>query len=134
MVKTSVKTHFCWWEFESEVSKFSSAMEVLASLSEKLQPFKDLMAISISVLTICHMLTPILLLNDIKRKKSSQGVSVVPFLGRCILWVFRSKIEDQLIIFSSSQSCAVDSVWSKVGRSYNDECQYRLFSVEHRKL
>lgn len=60
-------------------------MEVLASLSETLQPYKDVVSTSASIITIVQLLTPILLLNDIRKAKSSSGFSIIPFLGGGVL-------------------------------------------------
>jgi solute carrier family 50 (sugar transporter) len=59
----------------------------MEALSEALQPYKDLVATSASVITIVQLLTPILLLNDIRKAKSSAGFSIVPFLGGGVLCV-----------------------------------------------
>jgi hypothetical protein len=60
-------------------------MEVLASLSETLQPYKDLVSTGTSVVTIIQLLTPILLLNDIRKAKTAAGFSILPFLGGGVL-------------------------------------------------
>lgn len=60
-------------------------MEVLASLSETLQPYKEVVSNTASIVTIIQLLTPILLLNDIRKAKSSAGFSIVPFLGGGVL-------------------------------------------------
>lgn len=60
-------------------------MEVLASLSETLQPYKEVVSTTASVVTIVQLLTPILLLNDIRKAKTAAGFSIVPFLGGGIL-------------------------------------------------
>lgn len=56
-------------------------MEVIASLSDTLQPFKELVANTAAVVTIVQMLAPALMLNDIRKSKSTSNVSIVPFLG-----------------------------------------------------
>lgn len=56
-------------------------MELLSQLSDTLQPYKEIVAISTTAVTIVQLLTPILLLNDIRKAKTTAGVSIVPFLG-----------------------------------------------------
>lgn len=60
-------------------------MEVLASLSNQLQPYKEHVATVASAVTIIQLLTPSLLLNDIRKAKTTKDSSIVPFLGGGVL-------------------------------------------------
>lgn len=56
-------------------------MELLSQLSDTLQPYKEIVANSATAVTIAQLLTPILLLNDIRKAKTTAGFSILPFLG-----------------------------------------------------
>jgi hypothetical protein len=58
---------------------------LLAQLSEILLPHKDLIMQSAVGITIVQLLTPVLLVNDIRKAGSSKNFSVVPFLMGGIL-------------------------------------------------
>lgn len=60
-------------------------METLATLSVQLQPYKELVANIATTVTIIQLLTPAVLLNDIRKAKSAESFSIVPFLGGGVL-------------------------------------------------
>jgi hypothetical protein len=59
--------------------------EFLAPLSESLQPYKELVAQGATIITILQLLTPALLVNEIRKAKTTSGFSIAPFLGGGIL-------------------------------------------------
>lgn len=61
-------------------------MEVITKLSETLQPYKEIVATTATVVTIIQLLTPILLLNDIRKTKTTANVSIIPFLGMIMIY------------------------------------------------
>ncbi|CRL04461.1 CLUMA_CG017544, isoform A [Clunio marinus] len=60
-------------------------MEFLENLSDSLSPYKDLVANIATTMTIAQLMTPILLINDIRKMKTTEGISIVPFLGGAVL-------------------------------------------------
>jgi hypothetical protein len=58
---------------------------IVSNLSEILHPYKDIVAKSAITITVIQLLTPALLVNDIRKAKSSNGHSIVPFIGGGIL-------------------------------------------------
>lgn len=57
-------------------------MEQLAVL---LEPHKEYIVNAASIVTFCHFLSGAVICNDIRKKKSTAGLSVMPFLAGFIL-------------------------------------------------
>lgn len=57
----------------------------LTELSELLLPYKDLVAKSAITVTILQLLTPALLVNDIRKAGSTKNFSIMPFIGGGVL-------------------------------------------------
>jgi hypothetical protein len=57
----------------------------LTELSELLLPYKELVAKSATTVTILQLLTPALLVNDIRKAGSTQNFSITPFIGGGVL-------------------------------------------------
>jgi hypothetical protein len=62
-------------------------MEALWKISDILQPYKDHVSVAASVITILQLLSPALLVNDIRKAKSAENFPVGPFLGGFIMYV-----------------------------------------------
>jgi solute carrier family 50 (sugar transporter) len=60
-------------------------MDVLWKISDILQPYKDEVSLGASVITILQLLSPALLVNDIRKAKSAENFPIGPFLGGFIL-------------------------------------------------
>lgn len=58
---------------------------LITELSEILLPYKELVAKSAITVTILQLLTPALLVNDIRKAGSTKNFSIAPFLGGGIL-------------------------------------------------
>lgn len=54
-------------------------------ISELLQPYKEAIGQTAGAVTFLHMLSGVVLLNDIRKKKTTSGGSVMPFLGGLIV-------------------------------------------------
>lgn len=57
----------------------------ISTLSEALQPYKELVAKFAVAITVIQLLTPSLLINDIRKAKSTKNFSIMPFIGGGIL-------------------------------------------------
>jgi hypothetical protein len=51
----------------------------MESLSESLQPYKGLVSQAAQWLTIAQMLSPLLVLNDMRKSQSTKGMPVIMF-------------------------------------------------------
>lgn len=60
-------------------------MEFLANLSEILQPYKDLVAKIAGIFTLVQLLSPLLVLWQIIKKKTTKNESIIPFMGGFVL-------------------------------------------------
>lgn len=61
-------------------------MDVLIeNLSVVLQPYKDIVGQFAIIITVLQLLTPALLVNEIRKAKSTKGFSIVPFIGGGIM-------------------------------------------------
>lgn len=60
---------------------------LLTELSEILLPYKEVVAKSAITVTVLQLLTPALLVNDIRKAGSTKNFSIAPFLGGGILSV-----------------------------------------------
>jgi solute carrier family 50 (sugar transporter) len=58
---------------------------IIFALSEILYPYKELVAKFAVVVTVLQLLTPVTLINSIRNAKTTDGFSIVPFIGGGIL-------------------------------------------------
>lgn len=77
-------------------------MDFLWDFSDKLQPYAGHVASAAMVVTTCQLLTPALLVNEIRKAKSSDKFPIAPFIGGFVLSVlfviFGQIINDQMTI------------------------------------
>lgn len=57
----------------------------MESLAISLEPYRDLIAASASAFTYVHQLSGVLLCNDIRKKKNTTGMSVMPFIAGLVM-------------------------------------------------
>lgn len=58
------------------------------ALSKSLQPFKTIVGTTAGIFTALQFLSGVFVCNDIRKKNSTKGFSIIPFLGGTVLWVF----------------------------------------------
>ncbi|KAG5673454.1 hypothetical protein PVAND_003500 [Polypedilum vanderplanki] len=59
--------------------------EFLAPLSKSLQPYKDHIAQGATIITILQLLSPALLVNEIRKAKTTKNFTIAPFIGGGVL-------------------------------------------------
>jgi len=125
-------------------------MDIITSLSDQLQPYKDHVASIASTVTFLQLLTPILLINDIRKAKTTGEFSIAPFLGGGVLSVlfvqFGQMIGDDTTVkiniigflLSALYICAFYyytpinqklSVWAKIGAAGAFSCAIIVYSM-----
>jgi len=55
------------------------------AISDVLKPYQSLIGSAAMVLTICQMLSPVFLFNDMRKAKSTMGIPFLPFMMMLLL-------------------------------------------------
>lgn len=87
-------------------------MDLLWEISDKLQPYAGHVSAFAVVVTVAQMLTPALLINEIRKAKSTEKFPVAPFLGGFVLSVL-------FVIFGQIISCSTTIKVNLIGVSLN---------------
>lgn len=87
-------------------------MDFLWEISDKLQPYAGHVSAFAMVVTVAQMLTPSLLINEIRKAKSAEKFPVAPFLGGFVLSVL-------FVIFGQIISCSTTIKVNLIGVSLN---------------
>lgn len=87
-------------------------MDFLWEISDKLQPYAGHVSAFAMVVTVAQMLTPALLINEIRKAKSAEKFPVAPFLGGFVLSVL-------FVIFGQIISCSTTIKVNLIGVSLN---------------
>lgn len=57
----------------------------METIAVSLEPYRDLIASSASAFTYVHQLSGVLICNDIRKKKNTNGISAMPFIAGLIM-------------------------------------------------
>lgn len=57
----------------------------MEAISQLLQPYKEIIGQVAGIVTFGQMLSAVFLLNDIRKKKTTKGSPIIPFLGGFVL-------------------------------------------------
>ena len=55
------------------------------AIFELLIPYKEIIGKTAGIVTFGHMLSAVFILNDIRKKNSTTGFSIMPFMGGFVL-------------------------------------------------
>jgi solute carrier family 50 protein (sugar transporter) len=93
-------------------------MDFLWDFSDKIQPYADHVATFAMVVTTGQLLTPALLVNDIRKAKSSEKFPIAPFIGGFVLSVlfvlFGQIINDMMTIKINLLGIALNVIYLTV--------------------
>lgn len=67
-------------------------------ISEILQPYKEIIGQVAGIVTFGQMLSAVFMLNDVRKKGTTRGASIVPFLGGIVLYVIYAFMPFEIII------------------------------------
>lgn len=95
---------------------------VIEKLSVVLQSYKDVVGQFAIIITVLQLLTPSLLINDIRKAKSTKGFSIVPFIGGATISimfvVFGQMLNDPVTVKVNLIGVALSAIYISVFYMY----------------